>query len=131
MRERLDNPRAEELALAHDRTLYPRQTHNHRGQPVFDLSPAKQRLQEDVKNNLHTTMSSSELQATRPEYRNLNPNKFKDRIPQEVRRQKFLHYLELERSKKFMDRKLRGGTDLRGGTKDDDNDNMDDNMDEL
>ena len=87
-------------ALAHDRQLYPRQTHNHRGEPVFDLSIAKQFLKEDVRNNKHTTMTPSELQKTRPEYMTFKPNKFKHRIYQEVRRQKFIFYLELKRAKK-------------------------------
>jgi hypothetical protein len=94
---------AELQALNKDRKLYPRQSHNHRGEPVFDLSPAKALLREDVKNKLHTTMSSSELRATSPEYMCFKPKKFKDRIPQEVKTQKFLHHLELQRSRKFDD----------------------------
>jgi hypothetical protein len=101
VRERLEISLKEEIALAHDRRLHRRQTHNHRGEPVFDLSPAKQCLRDDVKNKLHTTMSSLELQATRLEYGGFKPNKFRERISQEVRRQKFLHYLERQRAKKF------------------------------
>lgn len=98
---RMENALSEERALDGDRLLHPRHTHNSRGEPVFDLSEAKQFLREDVANKLHTTMSSSELQQSRAEYRGFKRHKFKDRIHQEVRRQKFLHYLDLERSKKF------------------------------
>jgi hypothetical protein len=48
--------------------LHPRATHNHRGEPVFDLSDAKHLLQEDVKNGMHTRLSPSDMQLTRPEY---------------------------------------------------------------
>jgi hypothetical protein len=101
VRARLEISFTEEMALAHDRLLHPRKTHNHRGEQVFDYSPAKQCLRDDVKNKVHTTMSALELQATRPEYQSFKPNKFRDRISQEVRRQKFLNYLELQRAKKF------------------------------
>jgi hypothetical protein len=98
---RLATSLAEEQALAHDRRLYPRQTHNHRGEPVFDLSPAKEYLREDVKNKVHTTMSSLAFQESRPEYRGFKRSKFRDRIPQEVKREKFVNYLDSQRSKKF------------------------------
>jgi hypothetical protein len=101
VRERLANSLTEEMALAHDRRLHPRQTHNHRGEPVFDLSPAKECLREDVKNKLHLT---SNFQETRPEYKGFKTKKFNDRIHQEVRRQKFMNYLALQREKKFNDR---------------------------
>jgi hypothetical protein len=101
VRARLEISFTEEMALAHDQLLHPRKTHNHHGEQVFDHSPAKQCLRDDVKNKVHTTMSALELQATRPEYRGFKPNKFRDRISQEVRQQKFLHYLELQRTKKF------------------------------
>ena len=87
-----------ELALAHDRLLHPRQTHNHRGEPVFELSTAKLLLREDVENELHTTMDHAELQASRPEYVCFNIKVFKDRISQEVRRKKFIACLEAKRA---------------------------------
>ena len=98
--KRLENSLAEEHALAHDRKLHPRQTHNRRGEPIFNLTIAKQFLHEDVQNKLQTMMSSSELQQSRAEYQGFKRHKFKDRIHQEVRRQKFLHHLDLERSRK-------------------------------
>jgi hypothetical protein len=41
-------------ALLHDRALHPRQSHNAHGEPVFDMSPAKLLLREDVCDNMHT-----------------------------------------------------------------------------
>jgi hypothetical protein len=86
-------------ALAHDRQLFPRQKHNKRGEPVFDVSAAKLLLKEDIKNKLHTTMFPSELQKTRPEYAAFQPHIFKQRIYQEERHQKYLHFRDLERAK--------------------------------
>jgi hypothetical protein len=56
-------------------------------------------LREDVKNKVHTTMQPSELQASREEYKSFKPEKFKHRIYQEVRRSKWLYYLNLKRAK--------------------------------
>jgi hypothetical protein len=86
-------------ALEHDRGLYLRPTHNERGEPVFDMHPAKELLRGDIRNGVHQTMSPSELQRTRPEYMVFDKTKFKHRIYQEVRRNKFLHHLDLKRKK--------------------------------
>jgi ribosomal protein S21 len=51
------------------------------------------------------------LQESRPEYKGFKRDKFKDRIHQEVRRQKFINYLDSKRSKKFEERK-RGQKDV-------------------
>ena len=88
----------EQQYLAKDRQLYPRQTHNQRGELVFDLSPAKALLREDIKNKLHLTNTPSNLQASREEYKLFKPKKFQDRICQEVRRSKYIFYLELKRA---------------------------------
>jgi hypothetical protein len=91
---------AEVRTLAHDRVLFPRQGHNARGEPVFDMSAAKPLLREDVANKLQMTMTPSELQATRQEYSAFKPYIFKQRIFQEVRLQKFYHFYDLQREKK-------------------------------
>ncbi len=88
----------ERQALDHDRQLYPRQHYNHRGEPVFDLHPAKMLLRDDVKNKRHTNMVPSVFQTTHLEYMVFKRNKFKHRIYQEVRRQKFIAYLEAKRA---------------------------------
>ena len=43
----------EEQYFAHDRQLYPRKTHNKRGEPIFDMSPAKPLLRQDIKDDMH------------------------------------------------------------------------------
>jgi len=90
----------EERMLAHDRQLYPRQTHNERGELVFDMTPAKALLREDVKNKVHTKMKPRELQASRPEYAPFKPEIFRHRIYQEERLQKYLAYLDKKRKEK-------------------------------
>jgi hypothetical protein len=91
---------AKELdALAHDRCLFPRQPVNHRGELVFDLHPAKLLLRADVKAGKHLTMTPRELQLTNVSYKMFEPNIFRQRIYQEVRRSKFVNYLNERRAK--------------------------------
>jgi hypothetical protein len=83
---------------AHDRQLIPRQTENHRGEPVFDLSPAKMLLRADVLAGKHLTMTPSQLQQSQAAYAPFDARKFKHRIYQEVRREKYLNYLARKRA---------------------------------
>jgi hypothetical protein len=87
----------DEQALAHDRRLHPRQTHNRRGEIVFDMTEAKLILRHDVEQKMHEGKTPSEYQASRDAYRSLHPKKFKERIYQEVRYQKYLNYLQIKR----------------------------------
>jgi hypothetical protein len=96
----------EQTAFEYDMQLHPRKTHNERGEPVFDLHPAKPLLQEDVRMKLHKQMLPSDLRATRPEYQAFKPNIFRQHIYQEVRRQKVVFYLNVARAAKL--RKARG-----------------------
>ena len=82
-----------------DRLVHPRDMKNPRGEPVFDLHPAKRFLRMDVANGLHNTLSPMELQKTRPAYGEFKLRVFKHRIYQEIRRTKFLYWLELQRNK--------------------------------
>jgi hypothetical protein len=88
----------EEIALEHDRRLFPRETHNLRGEPVFDMSYAKLLLREDVQNEIHLTMNPSDFHNSRPEYILFKSRIFRDRLRQEIRRKKFLFHLELQRT---------------------------------
>jgi hypothetical protein len=86
-------------ALAHDRLLFPRQMENCRGEPVFDLSTAKLFLRADVGDGKHLTMKPLQLQMTRDEYKPYTHTVFKHRIYQEVRRVKFINYLQERRDR--------------------------------
>jgi hypothetical protein len=93
---------AKELdALMHDRRAFPRQTFNHRGQLVFDLHPAKLLLRADVKAGKHLTMTPEELQLTNGSYKMFEPDIFRQRIYQEVRRSKFVNHLKERRANGF------------------------------
>jgi hypothetical protein len=86
-------------ALRHDRAVHPRRSRNQRGELVFDMHVAKDLLQRDVKDGKHLTMKPSALRRTRPAYMEFSQTVFRHRIYQEVRRNKFLHYLDLKRAK--------------------------------
>lgn len=97
---RISRSAIEADALVHDRILFPRNEKNARGELVFDLHPAKNLLRADIDEGKHNELTPSQLQKTRPEYMLFAANKFKHRIYQEIRRTKFVNYLELEREKK-------------------------------
>jgi hypothetical protein len=89
----------EQQYLEHDRRLYPRQSHNERGELVFDMHPAKLLLREDIKRNVHLTTykTAAQLKASRAEYEPFKDNKFAERIRQEIKLQKYFNYLRLKR----------------------------------
>ena len=73
---------------------------NKRGGLVFDLTPAKTLLRGDVAQKKHEEMTPQQLKASRPEYHQFSPDKFRQRIYQEVRRQNYVNYLELKGQEK-------------------------------
>jgi hypothetical protein len=74
----------EEEWLQKDRILHPRQSHNHRGEPVFDMDiEAKEQLREDIKNKLHKQMTPMELWKSRDLYAKYKLDRFRPRIYQE------------------------------------------------
>ncbi len=92
----------EEEYFAHDRTFYPRKTHNERGEPVFDMSPAKPLLRQDFKDKVYLHYKTlKKLQLSRLEYKPFKPRIFQDRILQEIRLQKYVHYLQLKPAKQI------------------------------
>ena len=86
-------------AMLKDRRLLPRSRMNERGELVFDLHPAKKLLRKDVKNKVHEQMPPSAMRQSRPAYMKFTLKIFTHRIYQEVRRQKFLHFLDLKRQR--------------------------------
>ena len=90
--------------MIRDREIHPRQTHNHRGEPVFDMDQAKDELREDVKNGVHLKMTPEELWSSKDVYQKFDKDIFRPRIYQEVRRAKMINYMEekrVERRKQF------------------------------
>ena len=78
--------------------MHPVKTHNEHGERVFNLSDAKPLLQEDMANKRHTQMTRQQLQNSRDEYKAFKSKKFKERIYQEFKRQKFVYHMELQQS---------------------------------
>jgi hypothetical protein len=91
-------------AFRHHRSLHPQQTHDNKGRPIFDVHPAKPLLQEDVRMKRHLGMSPMALKATRQEYQDFDLDIFRQHIYQEVRRQKFIYFLNVKRAEKQKDR---------------------------
>ena len=91
----------EEQYLVHNQALYPRETQNARGEVVFDMSPAKALLRADIKNDVHLTThkTAGQLQNSRDEYKVFKKRIFYERIRQEIKRNKYFHYLEVKREK--------------------------------
>ena len=121
-------------ALMHDRSIHPRHPYNKKGEPVFDLSEAKPLLRKDVAEEKHLNMSLDDLWKTRPEYCDFwDKDFFKRRVRQEVRRVKYMYYLEWKRAKQAAKRgRRRTGTDDEENINDDEvESSSDDAMEEI
>ena len=60
----------EEERWRHDRRLHPRQATNERGEPVFDMDPAKQLLRTDIQAGMYEKFKTpAKLWASRTEYK--------------------------------------------------------------
>jgi hypothetical protein len=93
----------DEAAFVHDckSRPFPRtETHNHRGDRIFNGSPAQPLLRNDVRNRVHETMPPAALRMTRPEYIEFSLDEFRPRIYQEIRYQKFVYWLQKKREEK-------------------------------
>jgi hypothetical protein len=99
-KERSDRSKREYAWMLHDRQQHPRQLKNHRGELAFDLHPAKLLLREDIKAGAHVEMVPSKFQRTRAEYKEFDPDIFRQRIYQEERYQKYRNWLEDKRTEK-------------------------------
>ena len=108
-----ERSKEEEKWMREDRKLHPRQTHNQRGEPVFDMDYAKRVLREDVKNNVHLEMKPKELWELREPYHKFKPDIFRQRIYQEVRRNKMINHMENKRTKRRQQFKAQKEKDLK------------------
>jgi len=99
--ERHDLAAADSAALAHDRQIHPKKTHNYRGEPRWEGSEAERLLREDMDEGKHETMKPMKLYQSRPEYKQhcFTVDVFRGHIHQEVRHRKFMNYLEYKQEK--------------------------------
>lgn len=84
---------ADALAYAHDRSLFPIPTHNHRGEPRWQGSEAERLLKEDIKNGIHLTMSPMEFYDSREVYStDYSEDVIRHHIYQEIKLIKYCKY---------------------------------------
>jgi hypothetical protein len=86
-------------AFLHDRTLHPRSEQDRNGNKLFDVSETKYLLRMDIEDGKHLTMTPSQLQYTREEYMAYPLKKFKEKIYQAVKREKYINYLNDKHAK--------------------------------
>lgn len=104
---KLEAPGWETAALAHDRLLFPKKTHNQRGEKIFYLSEAYPLLIQDVVAKKHLQMKPSQLKASRPEYGDFSLAIFDQRIRQAVRKERLINWMEDKRNAEIQERKER------------------------
>ena len=100
-------PDWEFAALQHDRNIFEKKTHNHRGEKIFYWSDAWPLLIKDVAAKRHIAMKPQELKATRREYDNFTLKIFDWKIRQVVRREKLINWKNDKREAEMEERKAR------------------------
>ncbi|GKY90939.1 hypothetical protein MPSEU_000066700 [Mayamaea pseudoterrestris] len=76
-------------AYNHDRLLYPKPTHNERGEPRWEGSAASLFLDADIDEYLEGNATPQELYASRDEYQEYSLKVFSDKIQQVLRTRRF------------------------------------------
>lgn len=76
-------------ALEADRLRHPRPTHNHRGEPEWNESDAKECLESDMDAGLHRTLSPEDLWKSRAQYQDFRLETFRGHIHQEEQTRKW------------------------------------------
>jgi hypothetical protein len=95
--KKLEESIQEEDAFQHDCLLHPHnETHDRRGKLIFDHSPAKDLLCNDIKNGAYPLLSPMELWNLHPEYKLFDLMTFRQRIFQEIKRNKFINWCEMK-----------------------------------
>ena len=87
--------------------LNPPKTHNNKGEVVFDMTPGKMVLRKDIEEGKHLGMTMSDFYNSRKEYTCITRSKFKERVPQEIQRKKFIHYLATKTAEEKKEKKDR------------------------
>jgi hypothetical protein len=90
----------DEAALMHDLKIFKPRSHNDRGEPKFADSKAQKLLRKIVKRNQHHGITPAALREKHQEFQKFSLKKFRERIYQEERYQRFVNYLEFKREEK-------------------------------
>lgn len=91
---------SDSAALAHDRRIYPKKTHNHRGEPRWEGSEAERLLKQDMDEGKNKTLKPIDLHQSRKEYKLYPLTVFRKHIDQEERRRKYIAYCRARAAKK-------------------------------
>lgn len=93
VQEKKNSSSFDSAALLHDRQIYPKK------QERWEGSLAEMLLKQDINDNKHLLMKPMQLYNSRPEYHSkLQLTVFRKHIEQEVRRRKFIAYLQKKES---------------------------------
>lgn len=79
----------DEIAFVNSRAFYPRAEFTRKGEKVFDLSPAKELLRQDIKTGHVNQMTPEQIRLSRPEYLEFGKTVFHGHVRQAIRREKF------------------------------------------
>ena len=85
----LERAAEDKEALMEDRMLHPRPKTNHRGEPEWNESRAKELLLEDMDERVHLKLTPEELWESRPEYKLFYLETFRGHIHQEIHTRKW------------------------------------------
>jgi hypothetical protein len=80
-------------------TKYPRNELTNKGVPFWDVHPAKQLLEKDVKDGVAAELKPKKLWSTRPEYKEFTLKIFTEHYYQETRKQLAAPYWQYKRNK--------------------------------
>lgn len=116
-----DRSARDAAALQHDRTIYPKPTHNHRNEPIWEGSVAQKFLEKDIDEGKHLLMEKKALFLSRPEYQLFDKNVFRGHVYQELKKRKFIAYCKTtKRGKEYgaqellINKRLQAAKDANG-----------------
>ena len=92
---------SDEIALLHDRALYPTPTENFRGEPRWQGSEAEKKLKEDIAAGVHLTMTPAEF-ASLSIFDDYPESIIRQHIYQEVKFQKYCLYRNEKKASTFV-----------------------------
>lgn len=107
LKPKMEAPSWEAAALAHDRLLFPKKTHNHRGEKIFYWSDAFNLLKQDVAEKKHLQMTPTDLRLMRTEYQDFSLAIFDQRIRQAVRKERLINWKNDKREEATNERRER------------------------
>jgi len=97
----MDRAAEEKAALLKDRSKYPINATNHRGEPRWEGSVAQELLRKDIDEGKNEQMRPRDLWLSRPEYQEYDKEVFRKHIHQEVSSRKYNQFCADRSEKKY------------------------------